>query len=311
MKKTTIILLCLAACLATAAVLCGIFGVFDMFLPQIDNTPVAVVKTPEPSPSPTQEPTQAPEPTPVPIPEPLGLEKNDLSFSALAPTTLMAFEELVGDNGIYDDESEIPPPPPAGTYKMVINEYHQFITVFAKDDAGEYTVPVRYMVATTGSRSLPTPKGEFTMGSKYVRFGCFYSYGVYGQYWRDITGNIFCHSLIYSSKNANSYTISYNKLGTRASHGCVRMFVPDARWVYYNIAPGTSADIIRGDKEDTDAAAIKEQFIFPERPDSRPGLRPGQITITEAWPGWEGDAYSKYLETIPDEPEEDDPEGLA
>ena len=25
------------------------------------------------------------------------------------------------------------------------------------------------------------------------------------------------------------------------------MFVPDARWVYYNIAPGTSADIIRGD----------------------------------------------------------------
>lgn len=237
------------------------------------------------------------EPTPVPVPAPLNIEKQEFEFSELAPTTTMSFAELVGDNGVYEDETEIPPLPSPDTYKLVVNEYWQFATVFARDEYGEYTVPVRYMIVTTGAYSTPSPKGTFTMGDHYVRFGLF-SVGVYGQYWRQITGAIYTHSLLYLHRNAYSYTNSYSHLGSRGSHGCVRLLVPDARWVYYNLAPGTVCDIIRGDKNDETAAAIKEQLVFPGKPGSRPGLRAGEIPVTEAWPGWQGnacEAYQSYL----------------
>lgn len=245
---------------------------------------------------------------PIPDPEPLGIEKREKTFDMLAPCTTMPFEELVGDNGVNDSLHEIPPLPPSDTYQVVVNEYWQFATVYVRDENGEYTVPYRYMVTTTGSRSTPTVKGTFSMGSKYVRFGLF-SCGVWGQYWRQITRAFYCHSMLYSRHNPNSYTSSYNKLGTRASHGCVRMMVPDARWVYYNIAPGTTFTIIRGDKEDEEAAAIKAQLVFPPKPDKRPGLVSGVYTVTEAWPGWQGNAeqlYQDYLETLPVAEETDD-----
>jgi hypothetical protein len=76
------------------------------------------------------------------------------------------------------------------------------------------------------------------------------------------------------------------------------MLVPDARWVYYNIGPGTVCEIIKGDKNDEAAAAIKAQLVFPEAPNSRPGLKPGEIPVTEAWPGWQGNAYAAYLEAV-------------
>lgn len=262
-------------------------------------------------------PASAAEAATAPQPDPLPIEKQPLPFSELAPATTMTFEELVGDNGIYtdEDESDLPPMPPSDTYKLVINEYHQFATVYQKDADGEYTVPVRYIVVSSGSRSHPTVKGTFEMGDKYVRFGLFASYGVYGQYWRQITRSFFCHSLIYSSRSVRSYTSSYSKLGTRASHGCVRMMVPDARWIYYNIAPGTVCEIIKGDKDDAEAAAIKAQLVFPDKPESRPDLTPGEIPVTEAWPGWQGNAreqYADYLASLnPTENENAEDEGDA
>ena len=239
-------------------------------------------------------------PSPAPTPEPLPIGKQDLSFSELAPTTAMTFEELVGDNGIYSDENigDLPPTPSSDTYKLVVDEYHQYATVYKKDANGNYTVPVRYAIVSSGSRSHPTVKGTFKMGDKYVRFGKFASYGVYGQYWRQITRGFFCHSLIYSSHTAKSYTSSYSALGTRASHGCVRMMVPDARWIFYNLGPGTVCEIIKGDKNDAAAAAVKKKLAFPKKPGTRPNLKPGEIPVTEAWPGWHGNAYGAYIEYI-------------
>lgn len=291
MKKSLRYILLAVLCIASAVVL------FVALNP--DN-----IRQPEPTPTesiaaeaaaPTETPT--PEPTPVPEPAPLAIEKQPLSFAQIAPTTTMAFEELVGDNNVYD-EDDLPPFPAADAHKLVINVYHQFATVYKKDANGEFTVPVRYIIVSSGARRTPTPTGTFEMGSSSVRFGKFVSYGVYGQYWRQITRAFFCHSLIYSSKNARSYTDSYRQLGKRVSHGCVRMLVPDARWIYYNLGPGTVCEIIPGDKDDAQAAAIKAQLLFPEKPSSRPDLKAGEYTVTEAWPGWQGDAYEQYTAYI-------------
>jgi len=237
-----------------------------------------MTQSPEATPTPTPTPTPKPTPTPAPTPTP---------FEALAPTTVMSFEELVGDNGDY---SEPPTPPEAGTYKLVVNVYHQFITAYIKDEDGEFTIPVRYMVCTSGSYSNPTPIGTFKMGSDRKRFSCFTKFNVYGQYWSQLTRSIYFHSILYTSRNAKYYTdSSYRNLGTRASHGCIRMLVPDARWVYYNIAPGTEVQVVSGRYDDEEAKAIKEKLIRTPLPDTRPDLSPGSFAITEAWPGYTGE----------------------
>ena len=39
---------------------------------------------------------------------------------------------------------------------------------------------------------------------------------------------------------------SYKKLGQRASHGCIRLAVWDAKWIYDNIGAGTVVSIVEG-----------------------------------------------------------------
>ncbi len=206
-------------------------------------------------------------------------------FYKLAPTTGMTFEELVGDNGDYTPVREYPK---AGTYKLVVNIYYQFVTVYTKDEKGEYTIPSRYMVCTTGRRGMSTPTGTFKMQKERLRFGKFVSYGVYGQYWSRVVRSIYMHSLLYTKRNAKYYTkSSYRDLGKRVSHGCIRLLVPDARWVYYNAAPGTVVQIIKG-KKDPEMQAIKDRLTKAPLPSKRPNLKRGKIPVTEAWPGYTG-----------------------
>jgi murein L,D-transpeptidase YcbB/YkuD len=39
---------------------------------------------------------------------------------------------------------------------------------------------------------------------------------------------------------------SYKKLGQRASHGCIRLAVWDAKWIYDNVGAGTVVSIVEG-----------------------------------------------------------------
>ena len=44
----------------------------------------------------------------------------------------------------------------------------------------------------------------------------------------------------YYEKNPSTQsTVQFNKLGQTASHGCIRLSVGDAKWIYDNCALGT------------------------------------------------------------------------
>ena len=64
---------------------------------------------------------------------------------------------------------------------------------------------------------------------------------VNGQYSTRIVGNILFHSVPYLTYGdpASLEYWEYDKLGTAASAGCVRLSVIDAKWIYDNIASGT------------------------------------------------------------------------
>ena len=50
--------------------------------------------------------------------------------------------------------------------------------------------------------------------------------------------------MTYSEPDTRKLNVkSYNKLGRRASHGCIRMLVSDAKWMYDNIKKGTTVHI--------------------------------------------------------------------
>ena len=167
----------------------------------------------------------------------------------------MRYAELVGDNGDY---SKVSSWPPAGTYSIEIDLTNRVMTVF--DSAG---TPVRQMLCTIGRWDTPTPQGTFLMGGQRERFGYFEKFECYAQYWSQIDGDIFIHSVLYREKDADTLIrSSYRNLGRASSHGCVRLTVPDARWIYENVAPGSQVTILKKDKD----KALVKSLRLPKAP---------------------------------------------
>ncbi len=203
-------------------------------------------------------------------------------FAALAPTTQMEFVELISDNGDYDYPEYFPE---VGTYKVIVDVEHQVTMVYTTDENGEYTIPIRYMLCSTGANDC-TPKGTFEMGSYKVRFSEFVRDGRYGQYWTQVRNAIYFHTTLYMSKDDTTYEdASWNKLGEMDSHGCIRLTVPDARWMWYNIAPNTICEIRDGDPNDTQTAEIRAKLLelIPKAPEERIDPDEMDIPYTDNW----------------------------
>ena len=124
-------------------------------------------------------------------------------------------------------------------YQVEVNRAQNYVSVFAPDEAGEYTVNVKNFICSTGP---DTPDGTFRTSDKYTWR---YLFGdVYGQYATRVTGHILFHSVPYYTQNKNDLEYEeYNKLGTSASMGCIRLTAEDAKWIYDNCPSGTTVKI--------------------------------------------------------------------
>lgn len=201
-------------------------------------------------------------------------------FSTLAPTVNMTFEELTGDDGSRDFPKGYPA---ADTYYVIVDIKHQVVMVYTKDENGEYTVPVRYMLCSTGLENR-TPVGKFELDTYKLRFSKFDRDGRYGQYWTQIFKAFYFHTFLYTELDAATYDEqTYLELGSKASHGCVRLTVPDAKWMWYNIGYGTKCEIRKGKAGDTATAMIREQLKLAALPEQRVSLKPGEIPNTDNW----------------------------
>lgn len=125
-------------------------------------------------------------------------------------------------------------------YVVKVSTDDQRVYVYGLDDNNEYTVLVRTMKCSTGRNSTPTPKGTFqaTTGPG-ARWHYFKKYNCWAQYAYYIEGDIMFHSVLYNQKDGPVTQSSVNNLGSKASHGCVRLSVEDAKWLYQNCPKGT------------------------------------------------------------------------
>ena len=84
-----------------------------------------------------------------------------------------------------------------------------------------------------GAPGTPTVEGTFRVGSK----GYYFDSGASRCYWyTQFYGNYLFHSVLYN-KNG---TLRDGRLGMALSHGCVRLNINNAKWIYDHIPQGTT-----------------------------------------------------------------------
>jgi len=181
-------------------------------------------------------------------------------------------EELAMDaaegNEIYEESQDISQGDPF-PYYIKVNRLMNTVTVYAKNEAGEYTVPVRAMVCSCGLRD-GTPTGVFHTSTKYAWRNLYG--GTFGQYAYRIDGPILFHSVPYMKLgDKNSLEAEeYNKLGDFASLGCVRLAVVDAKWLMDNCPSGTTVEIY----DDADPGPLGKPSAI-------------RIDLSSAYAGWD------------------------
>lgn len=117
------------------------------------------------------------------------------------------------------------------------------IEVNLKDQKLIYYVggePWKEFVISSGKPSMPTPKGEFKIVNKSKKAWS-KTYGLWMPYWLGLDrGNIGIHELpVWPS----GYREGEDHLGKPVSHGCVRLGIGSAQYLYDRVDVGTKVTI--------------------------------------------------------------------
>lgn len=169
-------------------------------------------------------------------------------------------------NGLNLEDNGLP-------YAIKVNRQENIVTVYELDSQGYYTIPVKVMCCSV-SEDDTTPIGLFNTSDRFewaLLIG-----GVYGQYAYKIYRGILFHSVPYvTNSHSQLETWEYNKLGTGASLGCVRLCVADAKWIYENCPVGTQVEIFDSDYY---GPLGKPQPAYVLEDDENPGWDPTDMT---------------------------------
>lgn len=130
-----------------------------------------------------------------------------------------------------------------GAWSIKVNQGTNVVTIYRG------STPVKALLCSVGLNGA-TPNGTFTIMDK-LRWHELMGPS-WGQYCEHITSDILFHSVPYS-RYQNPYSLSaasYNKLGTAASHGCIRLNVASAKYIYDNCPVGTKVTVFVGTSAD-------------------------------------------------------------
>jgi len=176
-------------------------------------------------------------------------ETKDFDFSAAPAETNAEQQEAAGElraMGLSNVQVV-----DATTYRIEVNLTCQAVTFFKKNASGIYK-PIRVAVCSTARKGCNTPVGTWKIGPykkkcARSRWALMSSKKSYAQYLVRFKGGKCFHSIIYKKRGDNSqmYNKEYNKLGSVASAGCVRLRAVDAKWIYDNCPNGTVVKVYK------------------------------------------------------------------
>ena len=93
---------------------------------------------------------------------------------------------------------------------------------------------IQYWDCSDGKASTPTVEGVFRVGSRGYYF---YSGDAICYWWTQFYGDYLFHSVLYNRYNGS---LMDGRLGMGLSHGCVRLNINNAKWIYDTIPSGTT-----------------------------------------------------------------------
>lgn len=158
-------------------------------------------------------------------------KKNGLSQTAVADETTQLL--LYSTDAVESEEF-------VNQYKLVVDVSDQRVYVY-QWDGSTYGTCIGEMICSTGLKSTPTPLGTYQAAGPTGtgEWYWFQEYQCYAKWGYRIIGGILFHSVIYSRGKVLNRT-SVQKLGRPASHGCIRLKVEHAKWIYENCPAGTT-----------------------------------------------------------------------
>jgi len=171
-------------------------------------------------------------------------------------------------------------------YSIDVDIANQIVTVYDADEA-----IVRQMICSTGyGTSTPTgvyPMAEPKYESERQEWYWFGEYEIYAKYASRIVNGILFHSILYPTTHSNPTRASLNALGSKASHGCVRLRVDDAKWIAENCPPGTIVTIHDGAEINQDLRELLLSASFIAQDADYAEFLQGYIPLSQ------GSRYSK------------------
>lgn len=127
-------------------------------------------------------------------------------------------------------------------YKAMVSVTDQRVYIY-KWTGEDYTALVHTFLCSTGVEESPTILGTFQAPGRNGEWYWMEDSKVWVKYAFVIDGGYFFHSVLYPTQDSKPTAGSVKALGTRASHGCVRLSAEDAEWIYNNCASGMTVVI--------------------------------------------------------------------
>lgn len=137
-------------------------------------------------------------------------------------------------NVVYNNWKKINSKSSSTNYFIVV-DLDNTRTIIFKGSKGKWA-PIRSWSCSPGKASTPTVKGTYTVKAKGYSFGSGYTCYYYTQFY----GDYLFHSILY---NQGTFTVQDGRLGQKLSHGCVRLSLKNAKWIYDNIPRNTKVYI--------------------------------------------------------------------
>ena len=132
----------------------------------------------------------------------------------------------------------------------------------------DYSDLDRAFICATGTKRYPSPLGTFTLSGRRAAHCKFPTWGGgEARWWTKITDEIAFHSVLYgdSSNDFSLKVSSFKGLGNRGSHGCIRLTVADAQWIYENAKAGMKVWIHDDAKADPELKAVVKPGALNEK----------------------------------------------
>ena len=123
-------------------------------------------------------------------------------------------------------------------YLIMVDKKNHILGVYCGNDSSRESV--FHCICSLGAPETPTPSGSFLLGSYDglpFHWKVFYLEDPYECCWwatRFASGGYLIHSVLYEPTSSPEQ-IRDGRLGVDVSHGCIRLEIENAKWIYDNL----------------------------------------------------------------------------